>query len=145
MRKSTIGGMAAAGLIVGLVVIQAVESPGAKRQTKGPLTGETIDPSTSPHVDWQGQRVYLANADAVAAFRQDPERAFARFASEGVEAENVETNCPVSGEKLLKGGAPTLRYKGRTIRFCCDSCPAKFELDPARYLAAMPGEQPAVN
>ncbi len=145
MRKSAIGGLAAAGFIVGIALLQAVDSSGAKHQTKCPVTGEAIDPSTSPHVDWQGQRIYLANAAAAAAFRQDPEKAFARFASEGVEAENVETNCPVSGEKLLKGGAPTLRYKGRTIRFCCDSCPAKFELDPARYLAAMPGEQPAVN
>ena len=143
MRKTAIAGVAAAALVAGIVALQAVDSSGAKRQTKCPVTGAEIDPRTSPHVDWEGQRVYLADADAVAAFRRDPEKAFAAVASAGVELENVETNCPVSGEKLLRGGNPTVSYKGRTIRFCCDSCPAKFDLDPARYLAAMPGEQRA--
>jgi YHS domain-containing protein len=44
--------------------------------------------------------------------------------------------CPVTGEKLGSMGAPVVyNYKGREIKFCCKSCPAKFEADPAKYIA----------
>lgn len=44
--------------------------------------------------------------------------------------------CPVSGEKLGSMGAPVIyNYKGREIKFCCKSCPAKFEANPAKYIA----------
>jgi len=142
MKKSAVAGLGAAGFIVGVALLQAVAGPGSRHQTKCPVTGERIDPAASPHVDWQGQRIYLASA-ALAKFRRDPEKAFAAIEKDGVELENVQTVCPVSGEKLLRGGTPTVRYKGRTVRFCCDSCPAKFQLDPERYLAALPGEQVA--
>jgi YHS domain-containing protein len=47
--------------------------------------------------------------------------------------------CPVSGEKLGEMGAPvTIDYQGRKIAFCCDSCIAKFQKDPAKYLAKIP-------
>jgi len=39
----------------------------------------------------------------------------------------------------------TISYKGRTVKFCCNMCPPKFEKDPAKYLAKLPGEQPATK
>jgi YHS domain-containing protein len=43
--------------------------------------------------------------------------------------------CPVSGAKLGSMGTPVVKnYDGREIRFCCDSCPERFEVDKARYL-----------
>lgn len=142
MKKSVLAGLGIAGFIVGVAVLQAVSGSGAKPQTTCPITGEAIDTATSPHVDWQGQRVFFASTAAADTFRQDPEKAFAVFQNEGIELENVETTCPVSGDKLL-GGGPTVRYKGRTIRFCCKDCPAKFDLHPETYLGKLPGEQMA--
>lgn len=43
--------------------------------------------------------------------------------------------CIVSGEKLGSMGEPiTIIHEGREIKFCCDSCPPRFEEDPEKYL-----------
>jgi YHS domain-containing protein len=146
VKKNTLLGLFGVGaFIAGAVLIQAMAHPGPKPQTTCPITGEAIDPQTSPHVDWQGQRIYFASMAAVDQFRQDPEPVFAKIAAANVRLENIETTCPVSGEPLLGESAdgPVITYKGRTIRFCCKDCPGKFEVNPSRYLAAMPGEQVA--
>jgi YHS domain-containing protein len=42
--------------------------------------------------------------------------------------------CVVSGEKLSSMGEPVVKtYNGREVRFCCNSCVAKFEKDEAKY------------
>ena len=139
--------LTATALLFGAVAIAAgapAAAPAPKTQTTCPVTGRPIDPKTSPHVDWQGQRIYFADAAAADAFRRDPEKVFATIAAEGVTLQNIQTVCPVSGEKLVGGdmGEPvSLVYKGRTVRFCCPMCPPQFEKDPAKYLAKLPGEQ----
>ncbi len=129
---------------VGAGAAHAADAPAGKPQTTCPVTGKAIDPKTSPRVDWEGQRIYVADAAAGAAFRKDPETYFAKIAQEGVALQNIQTTCPVSGEKLEGGdmGEPvSMAYKGRTVRFCCNMCPPKFAKEPAKYLAALPGEQ----
>jgi len=132
-------------LVAGAAVAAAVETPAPKPQTTCPVTGKAVDPKTSPHVDWEGQRIYFADQSAADTFRKDPEKYFAQFESEGIALENIQTTCPVSGETLGGGdmGEPvSILYKGRTIRFCCGMCPPQFRKDPAKYLAKLPGEQP---
>ncbi|HWB20805.1 MAG TPA: hypothetical protein VG711_10920, partial [Phycisphaerales bacterium] len=44
------------------------------------------------------------------------------------------STCPVSGEKLGEmGDAVVKTIDGREVRFCCNSCVAKFEADKATY------------
>jgi YHS domain-containing protein len=46
--------------------------------------------------------------------------------------------CPISGKKLGAMGDPVVKlYAGREVRFCCDSCPAKFEKDLDASLAKL--------
>jgi len=46
--------------------------------------------------------------------------------------------CPVSGEKVGEMGPPvTIDYQGKKVAFCCDSCVAKFQKDPAKYQAKL--------
>ena len=140
--------LVAAALLAGAVAGMAADKPTPKPQTTCPVTGKSIDAKTSPHVDWQGQRIYFADEAACDAFRKDPEKVFAKIAQEGVTLENIQTTCPVSDESLEGGdmGPPVaVSYKGRTIMFCCNMCPPKFEKEPAKYLAKLPGEQPASN
>jgi YHS domain-containing protein len=33
----------------------------------------------------------------------------------------------------------TFTYKGQVIAFCCDDCKEKFQKDPAKYIAKVPG------
>jgi YHS domain-containing protein len=135
-------------LLVGAVAVMAADNPAPKPQTTCPVTGKAIDAKTSPHVDWQGQRIYFADTAAADVFRKDPEKIFAKIAQEGVTLENIQTTCPVSDESLEGGdmGPPVaVSYKGRTIMFCCNMCPPKFEKEPAKYLAKLPGEQPKAN
>jgi len=49
------------------------------------------------------------------------------------------STCPVSGEKVGEMGPPvTIDYQGKKVSFCCDSCAAKFQKDPAKYQAKLP-------
>ncbi len=133
-------------VLAGAVAVMAADKPAPKPQTTCPVTGKAIDPKTSPHVDWQGQRIYFADKAAADVFRKDPEKVFEKIAAEGVTLENIQTTCPVSGESLEGGdmGPPVaVSYKGRTVMFCCGMCPPKFGKEPAKYLAMLPGEQPA--
>lgn len=44
--------------------------------------------------------------------------------------------CVISDETLGEDGPPyDIFYKGRLVRFCCDSCLDDFKKDPAKYLA----------
>lgn len=48
------------------------------------------------------------------------------------------TTCPITGEKLGTMGEPVVKfYEGREVRFCCKSCPPKFEKDLAKSLATL--------
>ena len=148
MRKNLVAFAGVAALVVGCAAAVAADSPAGKPQASCPVTGKAIDTKSSPHVDWQGQRIYFADKAAADAFRKDPEKVFAKFAADGIAPENIQTTCPVSGEKLGGGdmGDPVaISYKGRTIRFCCGACPPKFNKEPAKYLATLPGEQPPAN
>jgi YHS domain-containing protein len=119
----------------------AAEPPALKSQTTCPVSGEAIDKTV--HVDYQGQRVYFCCNKCAARFRKDPEKIFSKVESDGVQLENIQTACPVSGEQLggPDMGAPVIvRYKGRTVKLCCKMCAPKFEKDPAKYLAKLPGE-----
>lgn len=48
------------------------------------------------------------------------------------------TTCPISGSKLGSMGDPIVKvYDGREVRFCCKSCPPKFEKDIAKSMAKL--------
>jgi YHS domain-containing protein len=144
MRRRSLAVALAIVVAVGAVALARADQPIGKPQATCPVSGQPIDKSV--HVDYQGQRIYFCCPKCPAEFRKDPEKYFATFQAEGVQLENIQTTCPVSDEKLGEGGdmgpPVTLAYKGRTIKFCCKMCIGKFEKDPAKYLAKLPGEQP---
>lgn len=127
--------------MLSLAVFSQAPSPG-KPQTTCPISGKPIDKAKSPHVDFQGQRIYFCCDDCPAKFKADPEKYFSQFAKDGIVLENVQTTCPVSGEKLEKKDT-YVDYKGRRIYFCCPKCLPEFKKDPAKYLAKMSGDQAA--
>ena len=142
MRKSI--------LAVAAMTLMALAAPAyvaAGEQTVCPVSGETIDKTSSPHVDWEGQRIYFCCNKCPAKFKADPEKYFAKIAEAGVELENVQTACPISDEDLggEMGDPVKVSHKGRTVKLCCNMCKPKFEKDPAKFLAKLPGEQPAAT
>ena len=148
MLRRLVGLLIGVALLAWSATVPAADKPTPKPQTTCPVTGKAIDPKSSAHVDWQGQRIYFADTAAEDVFRKDPESVLAKIAAESVTLENIQTTCPVSGESLAGGdmGPPVaVGYKGRTIMFCCDMCPPKFEKDPVKYLAKLPGEQTKAN
>ncbi len=55
--------------------------------------------------------------------------------TESTQATAPAEICIVSGEALGEMGKPVdYTYQGQTLKFCCKSCIAKFEKDPAKYL-----------
>lgn len=129
-------------LITLIFLVSAVGASAAeKAQTACPVCGGDIDIAKSPHLDWEGQRIYFCCEHCEAKFKADPEASFAKAAKEGVVFESVQSVCPMSGKPIDKKSY--VDYKGRRVYFCCDKCKAGFEKDPEKYLAKLPGEQPA--
>jgi hypothetical protein len=49
------------------------------------------------------------------------------------------TTCIVTDNELgSMGDEQSIVYAGRTIKFCCDPCVAKFQKNPAKFLAKLP-------
>ena len=136
-RKSALI-MAALVLLASAVTVLAADKP----QTVCPVSGEAIDKAKSPHVDYQGQRIYFCCDKCPVKFKADPDKYFETMAAQGVVLESVQKECPVTGEDIdAKSFAD---YKGRRVYFCCDKCSASFKKDPVKYLNKLPGEQPAL-
>jgi len=113
---------------------EAGKSKELKNQTLCPVMGGKID--STAYSDIQGQRVYHCCPMCAAKLKADPDKYFKQAAAEGILFENIQTTCPVSGEKLTRKEV-FVDYEGRRIYFCCENCPPKFMKDPQKYLTAM--------
>lgn len=102
-----------------------------KNQTNCPVMGGKID--STIYTDIQGQRVYHCCPMCSAKLKADPDKYFKKAAEEGVLFENIQTTCPVSGEKLENKAVYT-DYEGRRVVFCCKKCLGTFNEDPGKYL-----------
>jgi YHS domain-containing protein len=105
-----------------------------KNQTHCPVMGGKID--STAYTDIQGQRVYHCCPMCSAKLKKDPDKYFKKAAAKGVLFENIQTFCPVSGEKLEKKEVYT-DFEGRRIYFCCKKCRGTFGEDPEKYLTAL--------
>ena len=103
-------------------------------QTMCPVMGGKID--STVFADIEGQRVYFCCKGCPEKMKADPDKYFKKTAAEGVLFENVQTTCPVTGDKLTDKSVYT-DYEGRRIYFCCKPCVEKFNKDPQKYLTAM--------
>ncbi|MBI3746919.1 MAG: hypothetical protein HY264_10455 [Chloroflexi bacterium] len=54
--------------------------------------------------------------------------------------EQAAAECVVCGNAVPAGEGVTARYLGRTLRFKCPGCYARFEADPDRYVAGHKAE-----
>ena len=48
----------------------------------------------------------------------------------------MNAKCPVSGADV--DAAHAVNHDGRVVAFCCGKCKAKFEADPAKFVAKLP-------
>ena len=46
----------------------------------------------------------------------------------------VNKTCPVEGKDHEVDPKVTVVYKGKTIGFCCDTCPPEFKKDPEKFM-----------
>ncbi len=105
-----------------------------KSQTICPVMGGKID--STVYTDIQGQRVYHCCPMCSDKLKKDPDTYFKKAAVEGVLFENIQTTCPVSGEKLEDKSVYT-DFEGRRITFCCEKCVGAFNEDPAKFLSKL--------
>jgi YHS domain-containing protein len=113
---------------------QPEETKELKPQTHCPVMGGKID--STFYTDIQGQRVYHCCGMCSSKLKADPDKYFKKAAEEGILFENIQTTCPVSGEKLEEKSVYT-DYEGRRIYFCCKKCAATFNENPAKYLSKL--------
>lgn len=102
-----------------------------KNQTNCPVMGGKID--STAYTDIQGQRVYHCCPMCTAKLKADPDKYFKQAAADGILFQNIQTTCPVSGEKLEEKTVFT-DFEGRRVYFCCANCKGKFAKDPQKYL-----------
>src|SRR4051812_6030375 len=59
-------------------------------------------------------------------------------AKDAEKAKPINKKCPVEGGDV--DPAVTTVYKGKTIGFCCDTCPPEFKKNPAKFMAIVDKE-----
>ena len=106
---------------------------GYKAQETCPVMGGKI--TDDSYADYQGQRVYFCCPACEDPFLKDPDKFFEQAAKDKVMFENVQTKCPVTGEKIDR--KHFTYYKGRGIYFCSAGCVEKFKAEPEKYLEKM--------
>lgn len=105
-----------------------------KNQTHCPVMGGEID--SLAYTDIQGQRVYHCCPACSSSLTKNPDKHFEKAAEDGILFENIQTFCPVSGEKLEKKEVFT-DYNGRRIYFCSEGCIEPFGKESQKFLAAL--------
>jgi len=129
---------------------------------KCPVAGTDVNPKF--FVLHEGKRVAFCCGKCKAKFEKDPakfasklpgaseagkpagnaaakpaaEKAAEKPAGKQAKAGDAPINdqCPVSGGAV--DAAQTVVHDGRRVAFCCGKCKAKFEKDPAKYVAKLP-------
>ncbi len=102
------------------------------------VSGEKLGADAVDHVH-NNRLVRLADADALAEFKADPETHIATLDKAAADAQRKDyplKTCVVAGSALGSMGEPTeMVVAGRLTRFCCASCQPKVNADPATYIA----------
>jgi len=90
--------------------------------------------------DYKGREVRFCCKACIKDFKKDPAK-YLKKLDDAVISQQKPTyplgTCVVTGQKLdgPMGAAIDYVYKNRLVRFCCKSCPAKFNQNPDKYLA----------
>lgn len=120
---------------------EAAAAPKAKElaaQTVCPIGGKPID--RAHFADYEGQRVYFCGQDCSAKFLEFPDKHLYAMFAKGERPENVQSACPVSGEKLERADC-YFEVWNKRIYTCCEKCLAKVKADPAPYLDVLEGRK----
>ncbi|MCL4765129.1 MAG: heavy metal translocating P-type ATPase [Hyphomicrobiaceae bacterium] len=114
----------------------------AGSKVKDPVCGMTVDPQTARHrAEHGGRTYYFCSAGCKAKFEADPGK-YLGHGAQGDEAEHLVKD-PVCGMTVDPHTARhRAEHAGRTYYFCSAGCKAKFEADPARYLAPQQAAEP---
>ena len=129
-------------LVASLTIFADEEKHEAKKDAPKELTNQTHCPvmggkiDSTVYTDIQGQRVYHCCPMCSAKLKKDPDTYFKKAAVEGVLFENIQTTCPISGEKL-EDKSVYADFEGRRIAFCCKKCRGTFNEDPQTFLSKM--------
>lgn len=125
-------------MLISFSAVAAEDKAEAKQELKNqstcPVMGGKID--STVYTDIQGQRVYHCCPMCSKKLKDDPDSYFKKAAEEGILFENIQTNCPVSDEKLEDKSVYS-DFEGRRIIFCCKKCQGTFLDSPAKYLKSM--------
>jgi Cu+-exporting ATPase len=109
-------------------------APAAPAKAKDPVCGMSVDPATARHkTEHGGTTYYFCCAGCRTKFEANPQHYLERAAAAEAAAKATD---PVCGMKVDRATAKhKFERAGETHYFCSAGCRAKFEADPARYLA----------
>ncbi|MBU0637530.1 MAG: hypothetical protein KKB50_01595 [Planctomycetes bacterium] len=101
-----------------------------------PVMGEPVDFNVKTMTD-EGP-VYFCCKACIEKYQKDPEKYAKKTEVQHValkEIKRVQVNCPVTGEPI--DGKTSIQSEGKSVKFCCQDCVAKYEKEPAKYAAKL--------
>jgi len=106
----------------------------APAKAKDPVCGMSVDPATAKHkAEHAGTTYYFCCAGCRTKFEANPQHFLEKAAAADAAAKATD---PVCGMKVDRAAAKhKFEQAGETYYFCSAGCRAKFEADPAKYLA----------
>lgn len=110
-----------------------------KPQTVCAISGEELEDRDS-YFDYEGHRIYTCCKKCAKKVSKRPEQIALAMFAEGVDLENIQTTCPVSGEELEDRDSFVQVYN-KTIYTCCKKCKKKVAANPSKYLDVLAGRK----
>ena len=104
----------------------------ALKQTTCPVTRKPI--SQDAFIDHEGRKVFFCSKGCINKFQEEPNAYLSALYAQWYP-QSVQITCPVMGDEV--DGKTFIDFKGQNIAFCCDECPKKFSVTPAKYLAKL--------
>lgn len=108
-----------------------------RAQTNCPITGDVLE-DRDTYIDYEGHRIYVCCKKCVRKAKAAPAKVAHAMYMDGVQLENLQTTCAVSGKKLENQDQFVQVYNKR-IYVCSNSCKMKAAVDPSKYIDVLAG------
>jgi YHS domain-containing protein len=108
-----------------------------RAQTNCPITGDVLE-DRDTYIDYEGHRIYVCCKKCVKKVNAAPAKVAHAMYVDGVQLENLQTTCAVSGKKL-ENRDKFVRVYNKRIYVCSNSCKMKAAVDPSKYIDVLAG------
>ena len=108
-----------------------------RAQTNCPITGDVLE-DRDAYIDYEGHRIFVCCKKCVKKANAAPEKVAHAMYMDGVQLENLQTTCAVTG-KELKNRDHFVQVYNKRIYVGSAMAKMKVAVDPSKYLDVLAG------